>query len=150
VQKGHPGGFTMPIFTPVTFTALFKQWRNGDSEAGEELFRIIYQDLLRLAQSYLNGDRIGQVIQATTLVHEAYLRLFGKDKVDVECRAHFFVLATRQMRRILIDLWRRNSAAIVSHHLYSLPLEDLAGSEKTTDMDLIALDQALNELEKID
>lgn len=111
---------------------------------------MIYQDLLRLAQSYLNGDRVRQVIQATTLVHEAYLRLFGTDKVDVECRGHFFVLATRQMRRILIDLWRRNSAAIVSHHLDSLLPEDSAGSEKTADMDLIALDQAPDELEKID
>jgi len=140
----------MPVLTPITFTALFKQWRGGDQEAGEELFRMIYQDLLRLAQSYLNGDRVGQVIQATTLVHEAYLRLFGKDKVDVECRGHFFVLATRQMRRILIDLWRKNGAAIISHHLDSLPPENIAGSEKKADLDLIALDQALEELEKID
>ncbi|MGH9767771.1 MAG: ECF-type sigma factor [Blastocatellia bacterium] len=140
----------MVELTSVTFTSLFKQWRSGDQEAGEELFRMIYQDLLRLAQSYLKGDRVGQVIQATTLVHEAYLRLFGKDKVDVECRGHFFVLATRQMRRILIDLWRRNGPAIVSHHLDSLLPEDLAGSEKTSDVDLIALDQALDELEKID
>ncbi len=136
--------------TPVTFTALFKQWRGGDQEAGEELFRMIYQDLLRLAQSYLRNDRAGRAIQATTLVHEAYLRLFGKDKVDVECRVHFFVIATRQMRRILIDLSRKNGSAITSHHLESLPSGDLAGSEKTPGVDLIALDQALDELEKID
>lgn len=139
----------MPVLTPITFTALFKQWRAGDQEAGEELFRMIYQDLLRLAQSYLSGDRVGRVIQATTLVHEAYLRLFGKDKVDIECRGHFFAVATRQMRRILIDLARRNSAAIVSHHLDSLP-EDFAGSEAMFDVNLIALDRALDELEAID
>ena len=56
----------MAELTSVTFTALFKQWRGGDREAGEELFRMIYQDLLRLAQSYLNGDRAGRAIQATT------------------------------------------------------------------------------------
>ncbi len=139
----------MPVLMPITFTALFKQWRGGDPEAGEELFRMIYQDLLRLAQSYLNGDRAGRMIQATTLVHEVYLRLFGKDKVDVECRGHFFALATRQMRRILIDLSRRNGHAAVVHHFDSLP-EDIARSETMFDVDLIALDRALDELEAID
>src|SRR5215470_13916371 len=103
-----------------TFTTLFKRWRGGDREAGEELFRMIYQDLLRLAQSYLNGDRAGQAIQATTLVHETYLRLFGKEKVDVACRGHFFVIASRQMRRILIDLSRKKSARLITHRLDSL------------------------------
>lgn len=139
----------MPVLSPITFTALFKQWRGGDPEAGEELFRMIYQDLLRLAQSYLNGDRAGRTIQATTLVHEVYLRLFGKDKVDVECRGHFFALATRQMRRILIDLSRRNGRAAVIQRLDSLP-DDIAGSETMFDVDLIALDRALDELEAID
>jgi RNA polymerase sigma-70 factor, ECF subfamily len=136
--------------TSVTFTALFKKWRSGDREAGDELFLMIYQDLLRLAQSYLKSDRVGRVIQATTLVHEAYLRLFGKEKVEVESRAHFFVMATRQMRRILIDLSRRNGTAVIIHHLDSLIPEDLAGSGKTADLDLIALDRALDELETID
>jgi len=140
----------MVDLTSVTFTSLFQQWRSGDREAGEELFRMIYQDLLRLAQSYLKGDRAGRVIQATTLVHEAYLRLFGKEKVVVESRAHFFVIATRQMRRILIDLSRRSGAAVIINHLDSLLPEDLAGSEKTADLDLIALDRALDELESID
>jgi RNA polymerase sigma-70 factor, ECF subfamily len=140
----------MVELTSVTFTALFKQWRSGDLEAGEELFRMIYQDLLRLAQSYLNGDRAGRTIQATTLVHETYLRLFGKDKVDVNCRGHFFAIATRQMRRILIDLSRKKGAAIITHRLDSLAQEDLGGSEKTPGVDLIALDEALDELEKID
>src|SRR5262245_17776416 len=140
----------MVDLTSVTFTTLFKQWRSGDREAGEELFRMIYQDLLRLAQSYLNGDRAGRAIQATTLVHEAYLRLFGNDHVDVRCRGHFFAIATRQMRRILIDLSRKNSAAVITHHLDSLLPEELAGSEKSSDVDLIALDQALDALEKID
>jgi len=139
----------MVDLTSVTFTTLFKQWRSGDREAGEELFRMIYQDLLRLAQSYLNGDRAGRAIQATTLVHEAYLRLFGNDHVDVCCRGHFFAIATRQMRRILIDLSRKKSAAVITH-LDSLLPEELAGSEKSSDVDLIALDQALDALEKID
>ena len=136
--------------TSVTFTTLFKQWRSGDREAGEELFRMIYQDLLRLAQSYLNGDRAGRTIQATTLVHEAYLRLFGKDKVDVVCRGHFFAIATRQMRRILIDLSRKKGSAVITHRLDSLLPEDLARTDGTSDVDLIALDKALDELEKID
>ncbi|HKQ73237.1 MAG TPA: ECF-type sigma factor [Blastocatellia bacterium] len=140
----------MAPLTSVTFTTLFKKWRSGDREAGEELFRMIYQDLLRLAQSYLNGDRAGRVIQATTLVHEAYLRLFGKDHIDVCCRGHFFAVATRQMRRILIDLSRKKGAALITHRLDSLLPEDLARTQESTDVDLIALDQALDELEKID
>jgi RNA polymerase sigma factor (TIGR02999 family) len=134
----------------VTFTALFKQWRGGDQEAGEELFRMIYRDLLRLAQSYLKGDRIGAVIEPTTLVHEVYLRLFGKDKIEVECRGHFFAIATRQMRRILIDLSRRNGTMIINTPLDSLLSEESAKSEKMGDLDLLALDEALYELEKID
>ena len=140
----------MVELTSVTFTALFKQWRSGDREAGEELFRMIYRDLLRLAQSYLNGDRAGRAIQATTLVHETYLRLFGKDKVDVACKGHFFAIATRQMRRILIDLSRKQGAAVITHRLDSLLTENIASSEKTPDVDLIALDEALDELERID
>src|SRR5262249_53410608 len=140
----------MVDLTSVTFTTLFKQWRSGDREAGEELFRMIYQDLLRLAQSYLNGDRAGRTIQATTLVHEAYLRLFGKDKVDVVCRGHFFAIATRQMRRILIDLSRKKGSAVITHRLDSLLPEDLARTDGTSDGDLIALGKALDELEKID
>ncbi len=138
----------MVELTSVTFTALFKQWRSGDQEAGDELFRMIYQDLLRMAQSYLNGDRAGKAIQATTLVHEAYLRLFGKEKVDVAGRGHFFAIATRQMRRILIDLSRKK--AVISHGLESLAPEELARTEGVANVDLIALDEALGELEKID
>jgi RNA polymerase sigma factor (TIGR02999 family) len=136
--------------TSVTFTALFKQWRDGDQEAGEQLFRTIYRDLLRLAQNYLKHDRAGRAIQATTLVHEAYLRLFGKEKIEVESRAHFFIIATRQMRRILIDLARRNRTAAVNQDLEGLLPEDLIVSGATPNLDLIALDEALIELEKID
>ena len=143
----------MPDLGPHTFTSLFKQWRGGDPQAGEELFRMIYQDLLRLAQSSLRGDRAGQMIHATTLVHEAYLRLFGKEKIDVVSRGHFFVIASRQMRRILIDLSRRHGAAFNHHldgHLSEDLAEDLIEPKKTPDVDLIALDEALEELEKID
>src|SRR5262245_65463892 len=120
----------MVELTSVTFTALFKQWRSGDREAGEELFRMIYRDLLRLAQGYLRGDRIGVAIEPTTLVHEVYLRLFGKNKIDVECRGHFFAIATRQMRRILIDLSRRNGSMVSSSPLDSLLPDDSARTEK--------------------
>ncbi|HKX33151.1 MAG TPA: ECF-type sigma factor [Blastocatellia bacterium] len=136
--------------TSATFTTLFKRWHSGDQEAGEQLFRMIYQDLLRLAQNYLKNDRAGRAIQATTLVHEAYLRMFGKEKVEIENRAHFFVIATRQMRRILIDLSRRNRHAVVNHDLDSLLPEELLISAKAPNVDLLALDEALIELEKID
>jgi RNA polymerase sigma-70 factor, ECF subfamily len=140
----------MSVLTPDTFTSLFHRWRGGDQEAGDELFQLIYQDLLRLAQGYLQGDRVGQVIQAQTLVHETYLRLFGKEKVDVECRGHFFVLATRQMRRILIDQYRRNGAAILGRHFESLSHDELLPPDDPKNVDLIALDEALGEFELMD
>lgn len=136
--------------TSITFTALFNQWRNGDQEAGEELFRLIYNDLLKIARNSLWNDRIGEMIDPTTLVHEAYLRLFGKEMVDVSCRAHFFAIASRQMRHILIDLARKHGGMKINARLDSLTEEQLAASGPIANIDLIALDDALTDLEKID
>jgi RNA polymerase sigma-70 factor, ECF subfamily len=136
--------------TSITFTALFNQWRSGDREAGEELFRLIYNDLLKIARSSLRNDRVGEMIDPTTLVHEAYLRLFGKQIVDVTCRAHFFAIATRQMRRILIELARKNGGIKINTRLDTNSAEHLAAASPIANIDLIALDDALTELEKID
>jgi RNA polymerase sigma factor (TIGR02999 family) len=133
----------------ATFTSLFKQWRAGDADAGERLFEMIYGDLRRLAQNYLSHERGGQSIGATSLVNRAYVRLFGEEKIDVECRAHFFVIAARQMRRILIDLARRKRIAASAAGAEIEALEQIAKYGLQLPVDPLALDEALTRLEKI-
>lgn len=139
----------MEILDPATFTSLFKQWRAGDAEAGEQLFDLIYGDLRRLAQNYLHHEKGNQSIEATSLVHRAYLRLFGEEKIDVECRAHFFVIAARQMRRILVDLARRKLRAAIETGVRMDVLENIADYGLQLPVDPLALDEALTRLEKI-
>ncbi len=73
----------------VDFTALLVAWRKGDQEAGQQVFTLVYQDLRRLAQDYLNHEPHGHSLQATALVNELYLRLFGDTKIDFQNRSHF-------------------------------------------------------------
>ena len=83
-------------------TKLLEAWRAGDRQAGEQLVASVYQELRRLASSYLRGERPGHTLGATALVHEAYMRLAGAS-VDYQNRSHFFAVAATAMRRILVD-----------------------------------------------
>ena len=140
---------SVEIMTSAHFTSLFHQWRGGDAEAGERLFEIIYLDLRRLAQSYVSHERDGQAIAATSLVHRAYLRLFGEEELEIACRAHFFVIAARQMRRILIDLSRCKQRAANAARSATDALEKPADHGLQLPVDALALDEALTRLEKI-
>ena len=95
---------------PEDFTHLLVAWKNGDQEAGERLFASIYQDLRRLAQSYLQQESRGHTLQATALVHELYLKLFQGEKANYQNRSHFFVIVSRQLRRLLVDHARSKHA----------------------------------------
>jgi RNA polymerase sigma factor (TIGR02999 family) len=142
----------MQVSDSATFTSLFQQWRQGNAEAGERLFQMIYVDLLRLAQSYVSHERSAQIIDAPSLVNRAYLRLFDEEKIEVECRAHFFVIAARQMRRILIDLSRRRKRSPEIARPALDELEEAAEDKlqaQPFQIDVLALDEALTELEEI-
>jgi RNA polymerase sigma factor (TIGR02999 family) len=91
-------------------TSLLRQWNGGDPRALEELAPIVYQELRRLSHYHLRRERDGHTLQTTALVHEVYLRLCGQDEPQWEDRAHFFAVASRIMRRILVDYARRRSA----------------------------------------
>ena len=93
------------LAAPVT--RLLVAWGQGDDEALEQLTPLVYKELRRLAQWHMNGERPGHTLQASALVNEAYLRLVDIDQIQWQNRAHFFAMAARQMRRILIDAARK-------------------------------------------
>src|SRR5215510_9419387 len=91
-------------------TELLRRWSGGDEQALEQLVPVVYKELRRLAQYHLRRERAGHTLQSTALVHEVYLRLRGADEPDWQNRAHFFAVAARMMRRILVDHSRRHAA----------------------------------------
>jgi RNA polymerase sigma factor (TIGR02999 family) len=88
-------------------TELLRRWRRGSREALDELIPVVYSELKRLARHHLKGERPGHSLQATALTHEAFVRLFGYQRVDWQNRAHFFAMASRIMRRVLVEHARK-------------------------------------------
>src|SRR5215813_3335528 len=91
-------------------SSLLRQWSGGDTQALEKIIPIVYKDLRRLAHYHLRREHDGHTLQTTALVHEVYLRLCAQDEPRWENRAHFFAVAARMMRRILVDHSRRHGA----------------------------------------
>ena len=132
-------------------TALLQQWSRGDRDALEKLTPLVYEELRGIAAGYMRDERPGHTLQATALVHEAYVRLIGQKRVSWQNRAHFFGIAAQLMRRILIDHARRRQAAKrgVGGTLRLTAGVDVAG-EPEQDFDLLAIDGALSRLEQLD
>ncbi len=131
-------------------TELLLGWSEGDDESRDRLMDIVYQELRRIAGAQLRGERRGHTLQATALVNEAYLRLVDQNRVQWKNRAHFFGIAARLMRRILVDHARRQRAEKRGGGatLLAINEEVVAGPER--DFDLVALDDALEELQSFD
>jgi RNA polymerase sigma factor (TIGR02999 family) len=131
-------------------TALLKEWAAGDRAALEQLMPLVYGELRRLAASQLRAERRNHTLQPTALVHEAYLRLVGQRSVSWANRAHFFGIASRIMRRILVDHARRRRRAKRNPGTVYLDLgaSETAAADRAPE--LLALDDALTELEKLD
>ncbi len=129
-------------------TRLLLKWREGDTEALEKLTPIVYGELRRLARYYMRGERSGHVLQTTALVHEAYLKLVGLD-LGWRGRVHFFAVAARLMRRVLVDYARERDAAKRGGGERALTLDEarLSGGPSP---DVVALDEALDSLARID
>lgn len=126
-----------------TITALLAELQSGNHQAEEELLALVYQELRRMAQQQLHKNRAALSLQATKLVHLVYLRLFGGAPVEFENRAHFFSIAARQMRRLLIEQARERRADKRGGQLHQLPLEAAQGLGVVPNLDLLALDEAL-------
>lgn len=139
----------MPASSPKTVTRLLVEWRNGDPAALDRLLPLVYDELHELAGRYMRGERSGNTLQATALVHEAYLRLIRLKHVTWQDRAHFFAVAARMMRRVLIDYARRRQSRNHRGRL-SLSLDEVATLSKEPEPKLLALDEALEHLEASD
>jgi RNA polymerase sigma-70 factor (ECF subfamily) len=130
-------------------TVLLQRWSEGNEEALELLTPVIYSELHRIAKRYMSREREGHTLQTTALVNEAYMRLIDWKNAKWENRAHFFGVSAQLMRRILVDFARKRpkiSNEVVRHVSLAEALTISVGR----DSDLVALDEALNELTRLD
>ena len=136
----------MPDVTQLLFA-----WSRGDREALDRLMPLVYEELRKLAHHYLQLERPGQTLQSTALVHEAYLRLVKHDEpVDWQGRSHFFGVAARLIRQVLVDHARKHNAAKRGSGDLRLAFDESLGGAADGDVDLIRLDDALTSLSLID
>lgn len=138
-----------PRDEPSEVTQLLNAWSGGRQEALDELMPIVYQELRKLARSYLRGERDEHTLQPTALVNEAYLRLVDQKHVQWQSRSHFFGIASQLMRRILVDHARKRQSLKRGGGAVSLVFDEAIGSP-TQDQDLVALDEALNDFASLD
>jgi RNA polymerase sigma factor (TIGR02999 family) len=131
-------------------TGLLVDWSNGDRVALERLMPLIYDELRRMAARYLKSERPNHTIQTTALVHEAYLRLIDQRNVRWQNRAHFFGVAAQMMRRILVNYARDQHAEKRGGKMHKLSLDEAMTLAESKNMELIALDDALNRLAETD
>jgi len=131
-------------------TELLSAWRGGDQRVEPELFAVVYDELRKLARFHLRGERPDHTLQPTSLVNQAYLRLVDQRRVDWQSRAHFFGIASKMMRRILIDHARARHAARRGGGAARVTLEDDVQGESNVDVDLLALNDALDALAEAD
>lgn len=135
--------------TPNQVTQLLRDWRNGDQAAFERLLPLVYDELRRLAGHYLRGERQGHTLQSAALVHEAYLQLLGQE-IDWQNRAHFLGVAAQAMRRVLVDYARSRNYQKRGGQVAHVEIEAAATVALAQAGELVALDDALQGLEKLD
>jgi RNA polymerase sigma factor (TIGR02999 family) len=129
---------------------LLRAWGRGDLQARDDLMPVVYRELRHRAGAYLRRERQDHTLQPTALVHEAYMRLAGQERVAWQNRAHFFAIASQMMRRILVDYAREHEAAKRPGAGVKVMLDDRIGAAQPRACEFIAVDQALVELTRID
>ena len=139
----------MPQATPKSVTELLLDWSNGSQEALDALMPLVYDELHRLARSYMRRENPGHTLQTTGLVHEAYLRLVDQ-KANWKSRSHFFGIAAQMMRRILVDHAKGRQTSKRGGDFRKVSLDEPLAVSDQPDMDLVALDEVLARLEKMD
>ena len=132
----------------VEVTRLLQLWRDGQSDAFESLLPLVYQELRRTASGYLRRERADHTLQATDLVHDAYLKLAASGTLDAKDRSHFFAVAARAMRRILVDHARgqHREKRVGAHR--RVPLEEGLLAPADGSVDVVAIHEALEILAK--
>jgi len=131
-------------------TRLLQLWGGGDQSALEQLTPIVFQELHRLAHCYMSGEREGHLLQTTALINEAYIRLTGLDSIDWQSRTHFYAVAAQTMRRILVDFARSQKALKRGGEVQRVVIEENLLASQATDLNLVALDDALLLLSEVD
>lgn len=146
----HP---TSPVGGGSSVTRLLGAWRSGDASALQDLTPLVYDELKTLARRYMRRERAGHTLQATAVVHEAFVRLVGMD-VPWQDRVHFFAVAARLMRRILVDhaKGRQRTKRGGTHTVVSLGMSDDPGSNASSagEIDVLEIDDALERLARRD
>lgn len=135
--------------TSSTITQLLIDWSNGNQAALDQLMPLVYDELRQLARTHLRRERPDHTLQATALVHEAYLRLIDQNAVTWRNRAHFFGIASQMMRRVLVNHALARRAAKRGGFVQRLSLDEAVSFGDQPDVDLVALDEALTDLEKM-
>src|SRR6202158_3557910 len=144
------GGMSVEHEPPSEVTQLLQGWRTGDRAALATLMPLIYKELRRLAHAQLRKERPDHTLQSGALVNEAYLRLVGLSAPQWESRTHFFAIAARLMRQILVDYARRHGAAKRGGGAGKVSLEEARRPSRRSDVDVVALDDALTALATLD
>lgn len=143
-------GIVTPMSAPEDITTTLLGLTRGDGSAADRLMPLVYEKLRGLAEQFMQRERRDHTLQATALLNEAYLRLFDQSRVDWRGRAHFVAMAAEMMRRILVDHARRRAATKRGGGRDRVPLDEtLAVTDARRQVDLIALDDALRELQKL-
>lgn len=131
-------------------TVLLRKWSEGDNSALEQLTPLVYDELHRLAHRHMRRESAGHVLQTSALINEAYLRLVDQPRIEWESRAHFFGIAARLMRRILVDDARKRNSAKRGGSLIQVPLDQVDNLVQQQAANVVAVDEALQRLEAID
>ena len=135
---------------PSETTRLLRAWAGGDRGALDQLTPRVYRELRRVAGKFMQNENPHRTLQATALVHEAYLKLIEVDNVGWQHRAHFFAVAAQMMRRILLDQARRRGAAKRGGAAKCVNLDEIPDLNSARGAQLTALDDALNRLAEVD
>jgi RNA polymerase sigma-70 factor, ECF subfamily len=136
--------------SPIDVTVMLRQLSNGNQEVLAELIPLVYDELRRLAAYHLRHERSNHTLQATALVHEAYLRLVDQRDMDWKNRAHFFGVAAHLMRRILLMHARQHHAAKRGGAVQKISLDEAVVFTRERSAELVALDELLNRLAELD
>lgn len=144
----------MKVLDANDLTGLLIEWRQGDQAALDRLTPLVYDEIRRIAHRYVQREREGHTLQTTALINEAYLRLAGAKDIDWQNRAHFFAVTAQVMRHILIDHARRRRyvkhGGEVQHIPFDLAMTEAVQMSQPRAAELVALDEALDELAKLD
>ena len=131
-------------------TGLLQRMQEGDLEARDQAVALVYNELHRIAAREMHRERDGHTLQTTALIHEAYLRLSGSRDLEIQNRGHFFAIASQQMRRVLVDYARASGAQRRGAGARHVDLDTVRVGGRDRDAELLLLDDALKDLERLD